>query len=327
MYSLPARFFSNKALYLGLGEMGYNIAAKLSHTFPIAVWNRTASKSVDHSREYKTASILHTNPFDSGLSDVDFVFSCLPTSKEVSFYADLLIQASSSIKPGLVWVDNTSGVPMKSSEIAARLGKIGVGFIDAPVSGGRQGAINGTLSVMVGGKEADFLKAKPLLQTLAKSLIHVGEDVGCAHAVKSLNNLLYACNVLFALKIARALKSSGLDVEKALSAMVKLSGGSTALNRVLHFVSHDNSINLYFKTNLLIKDIDIAFSQLKIKGNDKVFPVFSAVRQLFFEATQTNWESFDVFDMFKHLEQLEAVSQNMGMFGELKETPAWGLSF
>lgn len=296
-------FSHGEILYLGMGEMGFPIAGNLSKHYPVAVWNRTVSKALHHEKLFKTSAVTSQNPFDRDMSNTEFIFSCLPTSKEVKIYTELLQKSSSNLSKDLIWVDNTSGVPIESKAIASELIKSGIGFVDAPVSGGRLGASTGTLAVMVGGPSEYFIRVKPLLEKLAKSLIHIGEDVGCAHATKSFNNLLYASNVILVMKAAQALRKQGIDIEKALKTINESSGGSNSSRRMLHYETNDHTIGLYFKVKLMIKDIDIAFSMIKGKENDPVFRVFNEIRTFYQDSAQKDWENFDIFDMYRVIDE------------------------
>lgn len=298
------RNFSQKLLYLGLGEMGHHIAGFFSkQQFPCTVWNRTYSKTKRHMELFNTTGLSGDNPFVHDISDIDLIFSCLPTSVEIEHYADLMIKTNPKRKHDLVWVDNTSGVPSHSFKIAEKLEKINVGFIDAPVSGGRVGASTGKLAVMVGGKEKYYQKAEPVLKTIAKSLIHIGEKVGSGHAVKAYNNLLYGCNILLAMKIAQSLESNNIDLDRSLRTIINASGGSAAMARVHTYSTNNRSIDYKFKTSLLIKDMKIGISQLEGGDKDKLYPYFNSIMALYNEAAKTNWDEHDVFDIYSFIEQ------------------------
>jgi 3-hydroxyisobutyrate dehydrogenase len=103
-------------LYIGLGTIGYLIAGNLARNFPTFVWNRTQAKTLAHADEYGSVPILSSSPWDVDLSAVNIIFTCLPTSKEVSIFAELLPEMGRKI-----WLDNTSGDPEITTEIAAML--------------------------------------------------------------------------------------------------------------------------------------------------------------------------------------------------------------
>lgn len=300
--SLTRKFSQPRLLYIGLGEMGYPLSGTLSKTFPTQVWNRTFSKAEKHANEYKTTAVKGKNPFANDLSEIDLIFTCLPTSKEVNSFADLLINSKSPRKSNLVWVDNTSGVPKISKEIAKKLEENQIGFIDAPVSGGRAGALAGQLAVMVGGPLKYYEKAAPVLQTLAKSLIHIDEQVGSGHAVKAYNNLLYACNIILAMKAAQSLEANGINVDKALSIMMAGSGGSNSMQRVHKYATNNRKIDYNFKTKLLIKDMDIGLSLFGEAEKDSVLQILKKIRKIYNDAAKPNWDESDVFDLYSFIE-------------------------
>jgi len=303
MNILNRRGFATKnILYLGLGEMGHHIAGFFSKSYKTTVWNRTYSKTQLHESIFGTTGLPGDNPFRHNISEIDLLFSCLPTSKEIEYYADMFIKADPKRKSSLVWVDNTSGVPSHSKKIAEKLAAVNVGFIDAPVSGGRVGASAGTLAVMVGGKTEHFNRAEPVLKTIAKSLQHIGEEVGSGHAVKAYNNLLYASNVLIGMKVVQSIEKSGLNVDRALKTIVNGSGGSTSIKRLQEFMLNNRSVEYRFKVNLLLKDMGIALSQLEESGNDKVVNIFKDIMKIFADGAETDWDQLDVFDMFSFIE-------------------------
>ena len=299
MFNITYRKFSQpNLLYLGLGEMGHHIAGFYSQRFPTTVWNRTYSKTLLHQDLFKTRGLPGPNPFIHDISEIDLIFSCLPTSTEVEHYADLFIAGNPKRKEDLVWVDNTSGAPSHSKKIAEKLGAVNVGYIDAPVSGGRVGSSNGTLAVMVGGKTKHYEKAEPVLKTIAKSLLHIGEEVGSGHAVKSLNNLLYGCNLIMSMKVSQSIKREKINLDKSLKTIINASGGSSSINRIHQFEMNGLQIGYKFKTNLLLKDMKIAFEQLELDENDKVFEIFQDLFKMYDEAAKENWEEHDVFDIY-----------------------------
>ena len=171
--------------FLGLGAMGYRMAAHLpKHFEQVFVWNRTEEKAKQHAQEYATQAVSLEQAVQA-----DIIFSCLPTSQDV----ENLI-SSVKVKSGAIWVDCTSGVPASAQQLAAQLKQQGVDYLDAPVSGQTIGAENATLTVMVGGDAAAFERALPAMQAVGKLIKHVGES-GAGFAVKAVNNMLMAVHL------------------------------------------------------------------------------------------------------------------------------------
>src|ERR1043165_210029 len=139
--------------FIGLGAMGFPMARHLAKEHDVTVWNRTREKAERHAREHGTKlarDITH-------VAAADVIITMLPTSREVDEVVDRLIE---SVRPGQLWIDATSGDPNVSRVTAKRLADRGVAFVDAPVTGAVVGAENATLTIMIGGSEADFERAR-----------------------------------------------------------------------------------------------------------------------------------------------------------------------
>lgn len=307
MLSGAQRYLSTapNLLYIGLGEMGYRIAGTLSKTFPTTVWNRTNEKAYSHSQEYGTTALSGPNPFAHDISHIDVILSCLPTSNEVKIYTDHLLACQSNLKNELVWIDNTSGVPIQSKQISESLLGRSVQFMDVPVSGGRKGATNASLTIMVGGPRPTYERILPILQKMGKNIAHIGDQVGGGHAVKGLNNLLYGCNILLAMKVAQTLEKYQIDPDVSLKAMMTSSGGSNSMVRVHEYVTHNRTIDYSFKANALIKDMDIGLSMIEPRAeNDETIEMFTKIRDIYYKmAIEKDWSNAEVFDAFEFIEK------------------------
>lgn len=133
--------------FIGLGAMGYRMAAHLPQHFDhVMVWNRNSAKAQQHAKQYATIAVELQQAVQA-----DFIFSCLPTSADLDG-----ILAQLQYKAGSIWIDCTSGVPEAAQRQAALLQQHGVDFLDAPVSGQTIGAEQATLTFMVGGKADAF---------------------------------------------------------------------------------------------------------------------------------------------------------------------------
>ena len=142
----------NRVAFLGLGAIGAPMARHLARPgHDLVVWNRTASRAEAFVAE--TPARIATTPADAA-RDRDIVITCLPVSRDVESLCEGPEGLLATMKAGSVLVDCTSGDPATSRRMAARLAERGVGFLDAPVSGGVVGAVKGELTVMVGGDAA-----------------------------------------------------------------------------------------------------------------------------------------------------------------------------
>jgi 3-hydroxyisobutyrate dehydrogenase len=255
--------------FLGLGAMGYPMAGHLAGTFQTTVWNRTAAVAEQHAAEFGSA--VAASPVEAAQADA--IFSCLPTSAVVD---EIIAECLPHVKPGAVWVDCTSGHPEAARAAEARLAERGVGWLDAPVSGGPPRAKTGQLTVMVGGESATLAKAAPAIETFAGKVVHVG-DAGAGFAVKAVNNMMMAINLWGACEGLLGLQAQGVDVETALSVINTSSGASNVTEEVIAGPLTTGEFPLRFKLALLHKDARIAVDVLD--GGIPI-PLSSMVTQL-----------------------------------------------
>lgn len=234
--------------FIGLGAMGYRMAAHLVNQFEqVWVWNRNFSKAEQHAQQYGSQAVELSQAVQA-----DVIFSCLPTSQDV---VDLI--EGLSLKAGSVWVDCTSGVPDIARVLHTQLKAQGIGFLDAPVSGQTIGAEQGTLTVMIGGDAEDVQRALPAMQCFGQLIQHVGEP-GAGFAVKAVNNMLLAVNLCAALEGFSTLKAHGVDLNNALACINASSGKSAATESVLPQRILNREFPLTFALPLLAKDTGIA---------------------------------------------------------------------
>lgn len=239
--------------FIGLGAMGYPMAAHLAKHRPTLVWNRTFEKALKHQAEHGSRAV----PLE-GVAEAEVIFTCLPTTKEVAEVAEALYP---HLKEGRLWVDATSGEPEASRRLAQRLLEKGVVYLDAPVSGGVAGAERGSLTVMLGGPEEAVERVRPLL-FYAKKVVHVG-PVGAGHAVKAINNALLAVNLWAAGEGLLALVVQGVSAAKALEAINASSGRSNATETLIPERVLTRAFPKTFALGLLVKDLGIAMGVLE----------------------------------------------------------------
>jgi 3-hydroxyisobutyrate dehydrogenase len=234
--------------WTGLGAMGRPMAANLATRFPTLVHNRTASVAEAHATEHgTTAADL------DGLAAADVVFSCLPTTAEV---AATVAALRDELRPGTVWVDCTSGDPAGSRDVADQLAELDVTYLDAPVSGGTDGAEAGRLTMMVGGSADALAQVRPALEAMATTIVHVG-PVGAGHAVKAINNTLLAANLWLASEGLTALARLGVDPTAALEVINGSSGRSFPSERLIPERVVTREFPATFALGLLAKDAGI----------------------------------------------------------------------
>ena len=204
-----------KVAFLGLGVMGYPMAGHLLKKggHEVTVYNRTAAKAEQWVKEYggKRAA----TPREAA-RDCDFVMMCVGNDDDVRsvVYGDN--GALAGMKKGATLVDHTTASATVAREVYQKAKDRGIAFIDAPVSGGQAGAVNGQLGIMCGGEQTTFDKAKPVLDSYAKMCALIGEP-GAGQLTKMVNQI---CIVGIAQGLAEAVafaKLNQLDVEKVIS--------------------------------------------------------------------------------------------------------------
>ena len=247
--------------FVGLGTMGGAMAANAARAgFEVTAWNRTAGRAVD--LHGLGVSIAESPSAVAAASDVVItIVSDTPDVEAVIFGPEGVAEGAHT---GSLVVDMSTISPSATRDFAERLAQRGVAMLDAPVSGGSEGAKKGTLSIFVGGDAADLERARPVLESLGTTITHVG-SIGAGQAVKAVNQVILAGTYLgVAEGIVLAMKA-GLDVDQVVGA---LSGGA-AQSWVLTNRSgrmKDNDYPLGFKVALHRKDLGIALGMARELG-------------------------------------------------------------
>ncbi len=212
--------------FIGLGIMGRGMAANILRAgFPLTVWNRTPGRADEL---VAAGAQLAESPADLAARS-DIVISCVSDTPDVEAVIFGPRGAVEGARAGMMMIDMSTISPQGAQQIAARLGERGIGFFDAPVSGGSEGAARGTLSIMVGGP-ADLLeRAMPVLQAMGKTITHVG-DHGAGQTVKLVNQILVVGTMLAISEALVFAQASGVDLEKTLAAVSGGAAGSWMLS-------------------------------------------------------------------------------------------------
>lgn len=212
--------------FIGLGIMGGAMAHNLLKAgFDLCVWNRTPNRMTPLA---EAGAAVGGSPADVA-SQSDIIIICVsdtPDVEEVTFGKQGIIQEAHS---GMLVIDCSTISPEATRGIAARLQEKGIHFLDAPVSGGSEGAAKGTLSIMVGGDATQFERASSVFQAMGKTITHVGE-VGAGQTVKLVNQILVVGNMLAISEALLFAQGGGLDLQKTLEAVGGGAAGSWMLN-------------------------------------------------------------------------------------------------
>ena len=242
-----------KVAFLGLGTMGAAMAANLARAgFAVTAWNRTPGRAP----ELADLGVELASSPAQAVADTPIVVICVSDTPDVEAVLFGEDGVASAARADTLIIDCSTIAPSGSWAFAARLREQGLRMVDAPVSGGSEGAKNATLKIFVGGDEQDVERARPVLNALGRTITHVG-PIGAGQAVKAVNQVILAGAYLgVAEGIVLAIKA-GLDVEQVVGAL----GGGAAQSWVLANRSGrmiDNDYPLGFKVALHRKDLAIA---------------------------------------------------------------------
>jgi 3-hydroxyisobutyrate dehydrogenase len=216
----------NKVGFIGLGIMGQGMAHNiLKAGFSLTVWNRTTSK-VDTLVE--AGAQAGNDPADVAAKS-DVVVICVSDTPDVE--AVILGESGvlAGVKAGSIVVDCSTISPIVTRQLSETLAQKGVAMLDAPVSGGSEGAAKGTLSIMVGGEAETFERALPVLQAMGQKITHVGPS-GAGQTVKLVNQILVVSNMLGVGEALLFAQAGGVDLAKALDAVSAGAAGSWTLS-------------------------------------------------------------------------------------------------
>lgn len=218
---------TNAALgFIGLGIMGQGMARNLlKHGHSVTVWNRTQAKA--EALVAEGAAWADSPAAVAAASDI--VFTCVSDTPDV----EAVILGPGGViggaREGALVVDMSTISPAATRAIAAQLAEKGVGMLDAPVSGGSEGAARGTLSIMVGGAAEQVERARPCFEAMGKTITHVGGN-GDGQMVKLVNQILVVGNALAMSEALEFARAGGLDLQKTLAAVSGGAAGSWMLS-------------------------------------------------------------------------------------------------
>lgn len=291
-----------KVGFAGLGAIGTPMAARCATTHDLAVWNRTAATAASFVSGHP--GVRHAATPRELAAGMDAVITCLPTSAEVAALLEGPDGLLAGMAPGTLLVDCTSGDPGTSRELAAHLASQGIGFVDAPVSGGPPLAATGQLTVMCGGSAADAERAGMVVAPFAARVVHLG-PVGAGHAMKAVNNALLAINILAAGEGLVALARAGIAPRDAVAVLNASSGRSFVTEVLVPERVLTGSFPPLFRLALLEKDIGIAHGVAAAAGTAD--PLLGAARALCAELRAELGESADYLDPIRRAEQAAGV--------------------
>jgi len=265
-----------KTAFIGLGVMGYPMAGYLMTKggHEVAVYNRTTAKAEKWVGEYGGS---HAPTPREAAEGADFVFACVGNDDDLRSVTIGEDGAFHGMKEGAVFVDHTTASADVARELYAAAKDRGLGFVDAPVSGGQAGAENGALTVMCGGDEDVFAKAEPLIACFAKSCLLMGES-GAGQITKMVNQICIAGLLQGLAEGMNFGQKAGLDMDKVIDVISKGAAGSWQMeNRGKTMVRGE--FDFGFAVDWMKKDMGICLQEAR--NNGARVPVTALVDQFY----------------------------------------------
>ena len=291
-----------KLAFLGLGVMGFPMAGHLrAKGHDVTVYNRTAAKAEAWAKAH--GGSFAATPAEA-VAGAEFVMACVGNDDDLRSVVLGEAGAFAGMAEGAVFVDHTTVSAIVTKELAGTGAGRGIGWVDAPVSGGQAGAENGQLAIMCGGEDAQFAAAEPVMEAYAKAIVHFG-PVGSGQLVKMINQVCIAGAVQAISEGLFMAMEAGLDAKKVADLVSQGAGGSWQLaNRASTMV--DNEFNHGFAVDWMRKDLGIALAQAKELGLS--LPVTAMVDQYYAEVQQLGggrWDTSSLIQRLRHMKGQE----------------------
>lgn len=294
---------SESVCVIGLGQMGLPIAARLIGAgFDVRGVDLTpqsrAAFAASGGRSYNDAS--------EAARGAGVIITILPNGKIVS---DALLGPQgilhNTAEPVLI-IDMSSSAPSDTIALAGKLEKRGVALVDAPVSGGVKRAVEGNLTIMMGGRDEDCARATHVLSPVASAIFHMG-GVGSGHAAKALNNYVSACGTAAAMEATLLGKQYGIEPDRLIDVLNGSSGRNNATEVKMKQFVLSGSFASGFVIGLMAKDVGIAAEMASSRDLD--LPVLEAISQLWNRAAKTLGAGVDHTEMMKFIDETASRSQ------------------
>ena len=282
-----------KVAFIGLGVMGYPMAGYISKGgHKVTVFNRTKSKAEKWVSEYK--GNIAESPAEAA-KDAEYIFTCVGNDndlREVTFGEQ---GAFKTIQKGSVYIDNTTASATIAREIYDHAKKNGFGSLDAPVSGGQAGAENGALTVMIGGDQADFDKAKDKIDCYSKKMKLLGK-AGSGQLAKMVNQICIAGLVQGLSEGINFGMKAGLNMEDVIEVISKGAAQSWQMdNRYKTMI--DDKFDFGFAVDWMRKDLKIAMDEAK--NNGSILPITEIIDKYYGEVQELGGKRWDTSSLIK----------------------------
>jgi 3-hydroxyisobutyrate dehydrogenase len=284
-----------KVAFLGLGVMGYPMAGHLKKKgHEVTVYNRTAAKAAKWAAEFGGSSAPTPQAAAKGQ---EIVFACVGNDDDLRTIATGADGAFEGMAQGAIFVDHTTASAEIARELHAKAQTLGLGFIDAPVSGGEAGAQNGTLTVMCGGDEAHYTRAEPVIMSYAKACRLMGPS-GSGQLTKMVNQICIAGLVEALAEGLHFAMQAGLDANAVIDVISKGAAQSWQMeNR--HKTMIEGKFDFGFAVNWMRKDLGICLTEARRNGAN--LPISALVDQFYSEVQNMGGGRWDTSSLIARL--------------------------
>ena len=286
---------STRVSFLGLGVMGFPMAGHLAKAgHQVTVYNRSAAKAQAWVAEFGGKS---ANTPKAAAQDADIVFCCVGNDQDLASVVLGENGAFAGMKKGALFVDHTTASAKIARELAAQAQKHGLTFLDAPVSGGQAGAVNGLLTVMVGGDQTRFDQAKPVAMAFSRAFTRIGES-GAGQLAKMVNQICIAGLVQGLSEGIAFGQKAGIDMKLVLEVIGKGAAQSWQMdNRGTTMV--DDKFDFGFAVDWMRKDLGLCLEESKTNGAK--LPVTALVDQFYADVQSMGGGRWDTSSLIKRL--------------------------
>ena len=291
-----------KVAWIGLGVMGYPMAGHIlrkgGHT--LTVYNRNAAKAAAWVKEYGAGTAAATPA--AAAKGCDFVFSCVGNDDDLRSVTLGPDGAFAGMRPGAVFIDNTTASANVARELHAAAAAKGFGFLDAPVSGGQAGAVNGMLTVMVGGDKTAFDTARPVIDHYARMVTLIGPS-GAGQITKMVNQICIAGLVQGLSEGIHMAQKAGLDLPAVMETIAKGAAGSWQMENRWKTMG-EGRFDFGFAVDWMRKDLSICLEEARRNGAS--LPVTALVDQFYSEVQRMGGNRWDTSSLIARLNAPDA---------------------
>ena len=290
---------SSRVAFLGLGVMGGPMAGHLAKAgHHVTVFNRTQAKSDHWAKAHSQLHVAVASSPAAACENADLVFACVGNDQDLRNTTIGPEGAFSTMKKGSVFIDHTTASAEIARELGAAADEKGLGFLDAPVSGGQAGAVNGTLTVMVGGHPAHFDAARPVAMAFSKAFTRVGPH-GSGQLAKMVNQICVAGVVQSLAEGIAFGQKAGLDMKLVLEIISKGAAQSWQMeNRGVTMV--EDKFNFGFAVDWMRKDLGLCIEESRRNGAP--LPITALIDQFYSDLQRMGGQRWDTSSLIKRLQ-------------------------